>query len=212
MIEIDDAGSGSLVGGTCIGIIRRETNEFVYDIIPVELYKPPDYENKAYTKEVISIVKKLFDKISVSKDEKIKVCSSYIFDELRHWMIESGYSWENSKIQDPLQSLIEKTFEQHAVMVGLPQNFIRFTRYPFHFHRLLKWVFADYDTRVRVCKTGWKSWQKYGLVERKETYGFVEKSNYYCLKCGQKINDGSFVKIIKYTSDRKNTVFLHDHC
>ncbi len=28
MIQIDDAGSGSFVGGTCIGFYRPETNEY----------------------------------------------------------------------------------------------------------------------------------------------------------------------------------------
>ena len=37
MIQIDDAGSGSFVGGTCIGFYRPETNEYFFEIIPVEL-------------------------------------------------------------------------------------------------------------------------------------------------------------------------------
>ena len=36
MIQIDDAGSGSFVGGTCIGVYRPETTEFLFDIIPVD--------------------------------------------------------------------------------------------------------------------------------------------------------------------------------
>lgn len=46
MIQIDDAGSGSLVGGTVIGIIRTETLDYFYDVIPVELFKSPYFEEK----------------------------------------------------------------------------------------------------------------------------------------------------------------------
>ena len=36
MIEIDDAGSGSLVGGTIIGVFRRETQEYFTALIPLK--------------------------------------------------------------------------------------------------------------------------------------------------------------------------------
>lgn len=46
MIQIDDAGSGSLVGGTCIGAVRKETGEFHFDFIPIEYYKKPYFQAK----------------------------------------------------------------------------------------------------------------------------------------------------------------------
>ena len=36
MIQIDDSGSGSLIGGTCIGAIRVETGDYAYDFIPTQ--------------------------------------------------------------------------------------------------------------------------------------------------------------------------------
>ena len=36
MIHIDDAGSGSLIGGTCIGILRTNDNAYYYEIIPIK--------------------------------------------------------------------------------------------------------------------------------------------------------------------------------
>ena len=46
MLQIDDSGSGSFVGGTCIGVYRPETNEYYFDIIPVELYNRENFGSK----------------------------------------------------------------------------------------------------------------------------------------------------------------------
>ena len=175
MILIDDAGSGSLIGGTCIGIYRIETDEYKYSVIPVELYKNDNYE-------------------------------------LRKWLRKNGFIWYNAKIGEPLQSLIESSFEKYAISLGLPSNFIRYTRYPFHFHQLLKWVYADYKNRAILCKTGWKSWKKYGYLPYEITYKQLKKSNFYCLFCGEKIKDYSTVKTITYFTKRKQEIYLHEKC
>lgn len=212
MIQIDDAGSGSLVGGTCIGIIRIETGEYFYDIIPLEFYQPDTFKSKAYQDFVIQIVQNAFEKMNIRKEEPVKVCRGYMFDKLKKWLKTNSYTWESTKIDDPLQSLVEKTFEDYTISLGLLPRYIHYTKYPFHFHRLLKWVFADFDNRKQLCKTGWDSWQKYGNIDREIYYDKLDKPNFYCLKCGQKIARGSRVKIIRYLTNRANKVYLHEYC
>lgn len=186
MIQIDDAGSGSLLGGTCIGIMRKETAEYYHKIIPLELYTKEYFRKKMYQDYVILIVEDAFEKLGVYKDEPVLVCRGYMFDKLKKWLADNRYSWKSTKIDDPLQTVVEKTFEDYAVSLGLPSDYIRYTRYPFHFHRLLKWVYADYEPRSRLCKTGWNSWHKYGCQQYHVNIGSIGKSNYYCLKCGKK--------------------------
>lgn len=212
MIEIDDAGSGSLIGGTCIGFFRKETQEYMYDFIPVELYRLKPFKQKKYLDYVVTITENIFQKLGTKKDEPIKVCRGYIFDDLRKWFNEKNYDWESIKITGQLQNLVEKTFENYIINLGLPAEFIKYTRYPFHFHRLLKWVYADYENRKQLCKTGWKSWQKYGNLKINYSYGYLKNSSKVCLKCGKKISKGSCVKILKYTSNKKQIIYLHDRC
>jgi hypothetical protein len=212
MIQIDDAGSGSLLGGTCIGIMRVETEEYHFDIVPLEFYNPDNFKNKKYQDCVIDIVKVAFEKVQVDKDEPIQVCRGYMFDKLKKWFKSKDYNWESTKIEDPLQTIVEKTFERYTVSLGLPLQYIRYTKHPFHFHRILKWVYADYENRKNLCKTGWSSWQKYGNLTREIQWGKVEKPNFYCLKCGNKIPTGSNVKIIKYISNKVNKIYLHEYC
>lgn len=212
MIQIDDAGSGSLVGGTCIGILRKETGEFYYEILPVHLFNEVNFKNKTYIYYTTEIIKNAFEKLSVNKREKIFICQGYMFEDTRKYLTQANYNFSNAKIEEPLQSLIEKTFEDYTISLGLPRDFITYTKYPFHFHRLLKWVYADYENRIKLCKTGWKSWHKYRNIEVDVYYDTLYKSNYICLRCGKKIPDNSNVKVIKFFSNRNNYVYIHMQC
>ena len=212
MIQIDDAGSGSLVGGTCIGAIRVETGEYFYSIIPVELYNEENFKTKAYIRYTSGIVHEAIEKLRVSKEEPILICQGYMFEHARACLKEKGFNYKSSKIEDPLQSIIEKTFEDYTISLGLPKDFITYTKYPFHFHRLLRWVYADYANRIRVCKTGWKSWSKYSDLQVETYFDKVAKSNFICLKCGKKIRNNTTVKVIKFMSNRPNVVYLHKNC
>ncbi|MTI48156.1 hypothetical protein [Sporosalibacterium faouarense] len=212
MIQIDDAGSGSLIGGTCIGAMRVETGEFYYEILPIELYSKNAFRKKLYLDYVIEIVQRCFKELEVGGDEKIEVCRGYMFDKLRKWFKNENYNYESVTITDPLQTKIEDTFEKYTISLGLPKDYIRYTKYPFHFHTLLKWVYSDYENRTKLCKTGWKSWAKYGNLKTEISYDIIEKSNYLCLKCGKPIEDNSKVRIIKYTSNREATIYVHSSC
>ncbi|MGE5632507.1 MAG: hypothetical protein ACM3TR_15650 [Caulobacteraceae bacterium] len=212
MIQIDDAGSGSLVGGTCIGVLRKETKDFYYEIIPVKLFNEANFRNKLYIYYTTDIIKNAFEKLKVGKRENIFICRGYMFEDARNYLKQNKYNYHDTKIEEPLQSLIEKTFEEYTISLGLPKEFLSYTKYPFHFHRLLKWVYADYDNRLKLCKTGWKSWNKYSNIKVDVYYDILYKSNFVCLKCGKKIEDNSRVKVIKFYSNRDNYVYVHKHC
>ncbi|MGB9678572.1 MAG: hypothetical protein ACPL3A_01060 [Thermoanaerobacteraceae bacterium] len=212
MIQIDDAGSGSLVGGTCIGAMRVETGEFFYDIIPIEYYNETNFKNKLYLNITRDISINLLKKLNVDKKEKILICRGYMFDVFKDWLIDEGYNFESVIIKDPLQYKIEKTFEFYASSLGLPDKFLKYTKYPFHFHRLLRWVYADYKNRSLLCKRGWNSWKKYGSLNINISYKIIQDTkNYYCLKCGKDIQPG-FVKVIEYVSNYPNTIYIHTNC
>jgi hypothetical protein len=212
MIQIDDAGSGSLVGGTCIGAIRVETGEFYYEVIPVGLFDKENFKNKSYIYYATDIVKRSIENLKISSQELINICQGYIFEDSRNYLKKANYNFSKGKIDDPLQTIIEKTFENYTISLGLPKEFISYTKYPFHLHRILKWVYADYENRVPLCKTGWKSWSKYSSLKVDTYFDRVMKSNYTCLKCGKKIENNSPVKVMKFVIDKPNYVYLHKHC
>ncbi len=211
MIEIDDAGSGSLIGGTGIGILRTETREYLFSLIPLSFFQEPLFQEKKYQQYVIRIVQEAVTKMKISKDEPIRVCRSYIFDELRTWLTAQGYSWESTKIEGPLQNLVEYSFSQYVISLGLPQNFVQHARYAFGFHRLFKWVLADFPNRAPLCKSGWKSWQRWSTIVPTATSGIAQKTC-YCLKCGRLISAGEKIRTLRYYTNKAYSLELHYKC
>lgn len=69
MLQIDDAGSGSFVGGTCIGIYKPETNDYYFDIIPIELYSKENFAKKYYLDEALRICIRAIKSFAPSKNE-----------------------------------------------------------------------------------------------------------------------------------------------
>jgi len=212
MIQIDDAGSGSFVGGTCIGVYRPETNEYFFEIIPVELYNKENFKYKYYLDEVVNIVSDAFKAMNVSKNETIEICRGYMFEKLRKWLDNQGYCWYMTQISGRVQEIVEKNYTLYAIKLGIPKAYIQYTKYPFHFHKLLRWVFADFDNRINMCKTGWQSWNKYEHIKPTLSYDIMKQPNIFCLKCGKRIKKGSNIKVLSFTSIREQFIYLHENC
>lgn len=212
MIQIDDAGSGSFVGGTCIGFYRPETNEYYFDIIPVELYDIENFKKKLYLDYVVDIAEKAFDALKVNQHETIEICRGYMFEKLKPWLTSNGYCWYVTQITGKIQEVVEKNFELYTVKLGLPLEYIKYTRYPFHFHKLLRWVLSDYENRINLCKVGWKSWQKLKDIPLTISYSKMEHANYCCLKCGKRIKKGSNIAVLQFYSNQLNYIYLHKGC
>ncbi len=210
-IEIDDAGSGSLIGGTGIGILRVETDEYFFRLIPLLYFQPPYFQKKYYQTYVIRIIQNAFSDLGVTKKEPVRVCRGYIFDTLREWLTCEEYDWTNTKIEGTLQHKVEESFNDYIFDLGLPRNFIIHARYAFGFHRLLKWVFADFPNRAKLCKTGWKSWQKWSVVPY-ESLIYHTNKDLFCLKCGLPIKSNDEITMLKYTTNKEWLVYLHPEC
>lgn len=211
MVEIDDAGSGSLIGGTGIGILKKDTQEYFFDLIPLNYFQPPHFNKKTYQDYVINIIQHGFQKLNIDSQTNIYLCSSYIFDRLRQWLSKHGYRWKNKKIVGPLQHQVEASFTQYVIKLGLPTNFIKHARYAFSFHRLFKWVMADFKTRALLCKTGWPSWQKWSTTIPNFYSGKATKKG-FCLKCGKLIYPNDPVCFMEYHTNKLWTLGLHPDC
>lgn len=211
MIEIDDAGSGSLIGGTGIGVMRRETQEYIFKVIPLLFFQEPYFSEKKYQQYVIKIVRLSFHKLHVTRNEPVYVCRGYIFDALRAWLTRQGYQWENTKIDGLLQQKVEESFNEYVIKLGLPRNFVQHARYAFGFHRLFKWIFADYSNRAKLCKSGWKSWKKWSQVSY-TVFPAQAGKDAYCLKCGQLINKNDLVTTVEYETNKLWSLHLHPDC
>lgn len=86
MVQIDDSGSGSLIGGTCIGAVRTETLEYTYEFVPLEYYQGEIFKSKEYIKMAGKIVLMLLDKLNLRNDEELQICNGYMFDVAKKYL------------------------------------------------------------------------------------------------------------------------------
>ncbi len=56
-IEIDDAGTGDLVGDAFIGFFRKETGELAYRRLDVALFQGENWKNKKPLEKTVELVK-----------------------------------------------------------------------------------------------------------------------------------------------------------
>jgi hypothetical protein len=162
MIEIDDAGYGSLIEGCAIGAYRPETSQFVCQFIPVEYFQKPYFSQGKYLTAATEAVKYLLETLGVCEDEPIHICRGWIFTQAKSWLSQSGYNWQEAKIVDPLQSLVEETFRKKLTSLGV--NIYKDTPPGQHFYRCLKWLKGGdingkaLKEREALAKTGWDSY------------------------------------------------------
>ena len=158
LVQIDDSGIGSPVGGAAIGALDMGTGLFKYKLVGVEYFQ--DGFKKEYQDVVVRIVGELFAEMGVSKEEyRVEICSGHIFDHVRSWMDGEGFEWKTAKILDPLQGLIENAFSDYLVSVGVPERIRSIEVGRDQFMYLFNWVKHDPDNRVKYCKTNGNKWK-----------------------------------------------------
>ncbi|MGF7185788.1 hypothetical protein GGQ84_001880 [Desulfitispora alkaliphila] len=212
MIQIDDAGSGSLIGETAIGLYCHKTGKYEFDTIPIRYYQSNKlYQKKEYQKYIIKICKRVLEDWQVEREEVIEVCPSYIFEQLREWLSDNNFNWKTGKITGPLQEKLSVSFREHVISLGLPEKYLKHTKYAYGLHHLLKWVYADKDNREKHCKTCWKSYQKWGYQEINYIENEYLEEEQLCLKCGEVITD-NYATVITYESKKRGKIYIHNIC
>ncbi|MFW9938487.1 MAG: hypothetical protein ACFFD5_12620 [Candidatus Thorarchaeota archaeon] len=160
MIEIDDAGTGDLVGDAFIGFLRKETGELIFRTLPVELFKGDKWKNKVPFKIVVDLVIDGLKELDFKKDnELIKICRGNIFDQVRAYFIDEGINYENSIVEGKLQDAVENRFITHL------RNDLRIRSKKLttksgakRFFILFNWVCYDFYNREKYVKSGFKKW------------------------------------------------------
>jgi hypothetical protein len=103
-IQIDDQGWGTPVGGAGIIVVRKETLELHYDIVPIEDFGNDEFRRKTYLQSARNIVEQGFLELNVTKDEDIEICSGCIHDKTVQWLKNEGYKFTVMKIDGIAQN------------------------------------------------------------------------------------------------------------
>lgn len=166
MIQIDDSGWGSLLGGVMIGVYNTETGQLYARLVPVSFFQRRKFEKKDYLAKALSIAEsgvQMFTNNLTDTGVHIQVCRGYFLSTIREWLEENKEKFariEHADIKDPLQSALEDRFSQSLGRIGVPDNGSG-GAHRISFNAMLKWIKED-PKRIKYAKTGWKSWdQKY---------------------------------------------------
>ncbi len=164
-IQIDDQGWGTPVGGVGIIVLRKETEEIYYDIVPIEHFNLENFKKKTYLGSARNIVEKFFIKLNVSKNEEIEICSGCIHDKTSEWLKNEGYKFNVMKIDGLAQLKGERLFIDYLRSLGIPNPpaIVEETvdEYKAQFFYIVDWVRRKPGERKHLCKTGWKFFIKF---------------------------------------------------
>lgn len=171
-IQIDDQGWGTPVGGVGIIIVRKETFEIYYDIIPIEYFNLEMFRKKEYLNGAKNIVEEGINKLNVHKDEEIEICPGCIHDMTSEWLKNEGYNFTVMKIDGIAQQKGEEMFIEYLRMLGVPNPPViveeTVDEYKAQFFYLMDWVREDPAGRAHLCKTGWKYFKKFYKSRRNQ--------------------------------------------
>lgn len=159
-IEIDDAGTGDLVGDAFIGFLRKESGELVFKTLSVDLFKGENWKNKKPFKEVVQLVKEGLKELKFQKDsELIQLCRGNIFDKVRAYFLEEGINYEDAIVEGTLQNAVEgKLIEHLRNDLNVRSRNLTKKSGAKRFFVLFNWVCYDFFNREKFVKSGFKKW------------------------------------------------------
>ncbi|MFW9877263.1 MAG: hypothetical protein ACFFG0_29585 [Candidatus Thorarchaeota archaeon] len=159
-IEIDDAGTGDLVGDAFIGFHDTETRKIIFQSVPVGLYNEANKDKDRPKKHVVEIIKKGLRTLNHSKGDRILLCRGDCFDLVREYFNENKIYYEPAIIEGELQNAVEGRYIQHLRKLGIPTSNLTVEAGAQRYFISFNWVCRDFPNRERFVKTGFPSWKK----------------------------------------------------
>ena len=159
-IEIDDSGTGDLVGDAFIGLLRRETDEIVFKALSVDLFKGDNWKNKMPYIMAVELVKEGLKELNFNKEtDKIELCRGNIFDRVRDYFDEEEIKYEPAIIDGKLQDAVEGKLVDHLRELGVRSKKLTIKAGAKRYWVLFNWLSYDFYKREKYVKSGFKKWK-----------------------------------------------------
>jgi hypothetical protein len=183
-IEIDDSGTGDLVGDAFIGFYRKDIKKMIFKILPVDLFKGENWKNKMPLKKTVELVKEGLEELKFDKSkENVLLCRGNIFDEVRAYFIEEGILYEDAIIEGKLQDAVELRLLKHLRNdLGIRSKKLTTKSGAKRYFVLFNWVSYDFYRREKYVKSGFKKWNtiwRERALEKYEEIRATKKRNPY---------------------------------
>jgi len=159
-IEIDDAGTGDLVGDAFIGFRDTSTGKTIFQSVPVVLYNEDNKDDDQPKKHILKVIIKALRLLNHSEGDRILLCRGNCFDLVREYFDENKIYYEPAIVEGELQDAVEGRFIQHLRNLGVRSNNLTMDSGIQRYFILFNWVCRDFPNRERYVKMGFPSWKK----------------------------------------------------
>ncbi len=159
-IEIDDAGTGDLVGDAFIGFRDTENGRIIFQSVHVGLYNEENKDDNRPEKHILKVVMKALRTLNYSKGDRILLCRGNCFDLVRNYFDEHNIYYEPAIIDGELQDAVEGRFVNHLRKLGVYSKNLSKESGIQRYFILFDWVCRDFPNRERFVKTGFPSWKR----------------------------------------------------
>jgi len=121
VVQLDDSGWGSPVGGTLIGAIGP--GGYHTRLVPIELHEEGIKTGQLYTHIVYLAEEVLKLATNGSVDQHvIEICPSHVFAKTRSCLKDQGLTFRTASIRGSLQQRLRSDFLAYLADLGVPHN------------------------------------------------------------------------------------------
>jgi hypothetical protein len=159
-IEIDDAGTGDLVGDAFIGFRDKKNGNIIFQSVPVGLYNEDNKDNDRPKIHIVKVVMRALRALNHKKGDRILLCRGNCFDLVREYFDEKNIYYEPAIIEGKLQDAVEGRYIHHLRKLGVSSKNLSKESGIQRYFILFDWVCRDFPNRERFVKTGFPSWKK----------------------------------------------------
>ena len=159
-LEIDDAGTGDLVGDAFIGLRDASTGKIIFQSVPVGLYNEENKGDDGPNKHILKVIIKALKMLNHSKGDRILLCRGNCFGLVRAYFDENEIYYEPAIVEGVLQEAVEGRLIQHLRKLGVRSKNLTMDSGITRYFILFNWVCQDFPNRERYVKTGFPAWKK----------------------------------------------------
>ncbi|TXT59600.1 MAG: hypothetical protein BAJALOKI2v1_190024 [Promethearchaeota archaeon] len=179
-IEIDDSGTGDIVGDAFIALHDVPTGKIIFRGISVGFYTEENREEDRPKKAILLAVQDGLESLNFNKErDRVLLCRGSCFDLVREWFEEEEINYLPAIVEGKLQDAVEGRFLSHLKSLGVPSENLSKSAGKERFYTVFNWVAEDFPNREKFVKRGFPAWQKRWKQKAQRIYEKKQKKLRY---------------------------------
>jgi hypothetical protein len=179
-IEIDDSGTGDIVGDAFIGFHDVPTGNIIFRGISVGYYTEENREEDRPKKTILLAVQDGLESLNFNRErDRVLLCRGSCFDLVREWFEKEEITYLPAIVEGKLQDAVEGRFLSHLKSLGVPSKHLSKSAGKERFYTVFNWVAEDFPNREKFVKRGFPAWERYLRQKARRIYGQKQKKRKY---------------------------------